>query len=220
MWDKKRIVIAEDHRILREGLRALLDSNPEFEVTAEAEDGLEAIRCVKQSKPDLILLDLAMPRMNGLAAIRGIKKACPGTKILALTVHTNEEYIIEAFEAGADGYCLKDAGRNELLMAIRSVFSGRPYLSPGIADKVLEGYLEGRQTIKTTCSWDTLTRREKEVLKLVGEGYKNKEIADCLCISVKTAEKHRANIMNKLNLHSASALTTYAIEKGLVTKRI
>jgi DNA-binding NarL/FixJ family response regulator len=218
MESKKRIAIAEDHRILRDGLRALLTSNPDYQVVGEAADGFEAVRCVRETHPDLILLDLSMPRMDGLAAIRDIKKLSPATKILALTVHTNEEYVLEAFQAGAEGYCLKDAGRSELLMAIENVFSGRPYLSPGVSEKVLEGYLEGRKKVKSTSSWDTLTRREREVLKLVGEGHRNKEIADYLCISVKTAEKHRANIMKKLDLHSASELTAYAIGKGLVTK--
>ena len=218
MGGKKRIVIAEDHRILREGLKSLLASKPEFEVVGEAEDGLDAISVVRGSKPDLILLDLSMPRLDGLSAMRDIKKISPETKILALTVHTDEDYVLEAFNEGADGYCLKDAGRAELLRAIESIFSGKPYFSPGIADKVLEGYLEGRQRIKSTSAWETITRREREVLKLIGEGYKNKEIADLLFISVKTVEKHRSNIMKKLDLHNAATLTAYAIEKGLVTQ--
>jgi DNA-binding NarL/FixJ family response regulator len=180
-------------------------------------EGLDAISVVRGSKPDLILLDLSMPRLDGLSAMRDIKKISPETKILALTVHTDEDYVLEAFNEGADGYCLKDAGRAELLRAIESIFSGKPYFSPGIADKVLEGYLEGRQRIKSTSAWETITRREREVLKLIGEGFKNKEIADLLFISVKTVEKHRSNIMKKLDLHNAAALTAYAIEKGLVT---
>ena len=218
MGGKKRIVIAEDHRILREGLKSLLGSKPEFEVVGEAEDGLDAISIVRESKPDLVLLDLSMPRLDGLSAMRDIKKVSPETRILALTVHADEDYVLEAFNEGADGYCLKDAGRAELLMAIESIFSGKPYFSPGIADKVLEGYLEGRQKIKSTSAWETITRREREVLKLIGEGYKNKEIADLLFISVKTVEKHRSNIMKKLDLHNAATLTAYAIEKGLVTQ--
>ena len=216
MGGKKRIVIAEDHRILREGLKSLLASKPEFEVVGEAEDGLDAISIVRESKPDLVLLDLSMPRLDGLSAMRDIKKVSPETRILALTVHADEDYVLEAFNEGADGYCLKDAGRAELLMALESIFSGKPYFSPGIADKVLEGYLEGRQQIKSTSAWETITRREREVLKLIGEGFKNKEIADLLFISVKTVEKHRSNIMKKLDLHNAAALTAYAIEKGLV----
>jgi len=215
---KKRLVIAEDQKILREGLRSLLASKPEFQVIGEAEDGLEAIRLVRDTAPDLVLLDLSMPRLDGLSAMRDIKRICPETKILALTVHTDEEYVLEAFREGADGYCLKDAGRAELKMAIESVLSGKPYFSPGISEKVLEGYLEGRKTLKTTSSWETVTRREREVLKLIGEAYTNKEIADLLCISAKTVEKHRSNIMEKLDLHNTAALTAYAIEKGLLTK--
>ena len=218
MGEKKRIVIAEDHRILREGLKSLLASKPELEVVGEAKDGLDAIRMVRDANPHLVLLDLSMPRLDGLSAMRDIKKICPEAKILALTVHTDEDYVLEAFNAGADGYCVKDAGRTELLMAIESVLAGKPHFSPGIADKVLEGYLEGRQKIKSTSAWETITRREREVLKLIGEGYKNKEIADLLCISVKTVEKHRSNIMKKLDLHNAAALTAYAIDKGLVTQ--
>lgn len=217
MAEKRRIVIAEDHTILREGLRFLI-TGEQYEVVAEAKDGLEAVQCVEAHKPDLILLDLTMPRMNGLSVIKEIKSRFPKTKVLALTIHETEEYIREAFESGADGYCLKDAGRDELMMAIRSVLSGKPYLSPGISQKVLGGYLEGRKTVKSNSSWDVLTLREKEILKLVAEGYRNKEIGDYLFISVGTVEKHRANIMKKLDLHNASALTAYAIEKELVAR--
>jgi DNA-binding NarL/FixJ family response regulator len=218
MSKKKRIVIAEDHTIVRDGLRAMLSSGDEYDVVGEAGDGMEAIRCVKSTSPDLILLDLNMPRMDGLSAIKEIKKQSPETKILALTMHKDEEYILEAFRSGADGYCIKTSSGEEVLTAIKIVTSGRQFVSPDISDKVLEGYLEGKKTIKDTTSWDSLTQREKEVLKLVGEGYQNKYIADYLCISIKTVEKHRANIMEKLDLHNASALTAYAFEKGLVVK--
>jgi DNA-binding NarL/FixJ family response regulator len=218
MSPKYRIVIAEDHTILREGLRALLSSNPEFEVVGEAEDGREAVRCAEKLKPNLILTDLSMPRMNGMDAIREIKRKSPETKILVLTVHKTEEYILATLKAGADGYLLKESTHAELLMAVKHVLNGKHYLSPGISDKVLNGYLEGRKTLKTRTSWETLTQREREILKLIAEGYKNKEIADDLCISVKTVEKHRANLMEKLNLHNVQALTTYAIEKGLVSR--
>jgi len=213
-----RIIIAEDHTILREGLKSLLCSSPNLEIVGEAEDGREAIRCVEKFKPDLILMDLSMPRMNGMDAIREIKKRFSGTKILVLTVHKTEEYILATLKAGADGYVLKDATHAELMMAVKNVLSGKYYISPGISEKVIEGYLEGRKTLKTRTSWETLTQREREILKLIAEGYKNKEIADDLCISVKTVEKHRANLMEKLDLHNVQALTTYAIEKGIVSK--
>ena len=218
MSPKYRIVIAEDHTILREGLRALLSSSPDFEIVGEAEDGREAVRCVEKLKPNLILTDLSMPRMNGMDAIREIRRRAPETKILVLTVHKTEEYILATLRAGADGYLLKDSTHAELLAAVRHVLSGKHYISPGISDKVLDGYLEGRKTLKTRTSWETLTAREREILKLIAEGYKNKKIADDLCISVKTVEKHRANLMEKLDLHNVQALTTYAIERGLVSR--
>jgi DNA-binding NarL/FixJ family response regulator len=218
MMEKKRIVIAEDHAILRQGLRSLLDSNDNLEVVGEAEDGLEAIRCIEKNNPDLVLLDLSMPRMDGISVIKEIKKTYPEIKILALTMYKKEEYVLEVFQSGAEGYCIKSSPYDELLMGIRAVLSGKQFISPEISGKVLEGYLEGQKTIKEKSSWDTLTQREREVLKLIGEGHKNKEIADFLCISVKTVEKHRANIMQKLDLHTASALAAYAVERGLVTK--
>jgi DNA-binding NarL/FixJ family response regulator len=218
MGQKIRIVIAEDHTIIREGLRALLSSNPNFEIVGEAKDGREAIRCVEKIKPDLILTDLSMPRMNGMEAIKEIKRESPRTKILVLTVHKAEEYILAAFRAGAEGYLLKDSTHAELVMAVNKVLSGKHYISPEISDKVVEGYLEGKKTLKARTSWETLTQREREILKLIAEGYKNKEIADDLCISVKTVEKHRANLMEKLDLHNVQALTAFAIDKGLVLK--
>jgi two-component system response regulator NreC len=218
MLKKKRVVIAEDHKILRQGLRSLLSTSDDLEVIGEAGDGMAAIRTIKETDPDLVLLDLNMPKMDGLAVIKEIKQRSPDTKILALTMHRKEEYILEVFNSGGDGYCLKSSGHEDLMMAIRAVLSGKQYVSPEISGLVLEGYLESRKRIRKQSSFQTLTQREKEVLKLVGEGYQNKEIADYLCISTKTVEKHRANIMQKLDLHTASALTAYAIEKGLVLK--
>ncbi len=216
--EKRRIVIAEDHTILREGLRALLSSDPDFDVVGEAEDGREAIHVVESLTPDLVLMDLSLPRMNGMDAIREIKRRCPKTRVLALTVHRTEEYILATLRAGADGYVLKDATHTELVMGIKSVLTGKPYLSPGVSDKVIQGYLEGRKTLRSHTPWETLTQREREILKLIAEGYKNREIADYLYISVKTVEKHRANLMKKLDLHNTPALTAFAMEKGLVTK--
>ncbi len=213
-----KIVIAEDHTILREGLNSMLSSQPDFDVVGEAEDGRKAIEWAEKFKPDLILTDLSMPRMNGMEAIREIKRLSPKTKVLVLTVHKAEEYILATFRAGADGYALKDSTRQELVMAIRMVLAGKPYVSPGISDKVIEGYLEGKKEFKLSSIWETLTSREREILKLIAEGYKNKDIADQLYISVKTVERHRANLMEKLDLHNVQALTALAIEKGLVEK--
>ena len=218
MSQKVRIVIAEDHTILREGLRSLLSSDPNFEIVGEAEDGREAIKCVEKFKPNLILTDLSMPRVNGMEAIKEIKRQSPETKVLVLTVHKEEEYILSTFRAGADGYLLKDSTHAELVMAVKKVLSGKHYISPEISEKVIDGYLEGKKTLKSRTSWETLTPREREILKLIAEGYRSKEIADYLFISPKTVEKHRANLMEKLGLHNVQALTAYAIEKGLVTQ--
>jgi DNA-binding NarL/FixJ family response regulator len=154
--------------------------------------------------------------MSGLSALKDIKERFKNTRILVLTFHTSEEYILEAFGNGADGYCLKNDTHSELLTAINSLLAGKSFISPSVSEKVLEGYLEGRQKLKKETSWESLTKREKEVLKLVGEGYSSVEIGGMLNISPKTVDKHRSNIMNKLNLHTASALTAYAIGKGLV----
>ena len=218
MNPKKRIVIVEDHTILREGLRALLSAKPDYEIVGEAEDGNAAIRCVEKLKPNLVLMDLSMPRMNGIDAIKEIKKRSPETKVLVLTVHKTDEYIIATFQAGADGYVLKDSTHAELELAIQNVLSGKYFISPGISEKLIGGYLQGKKTLKITTPWETLTQRERGILKLIAEGYKNKEIADYLCISVKTVEKHRANLMQKLDLHNISDLTAFAIEKGLITR--
>ena len=218
MGNNVRIVLADDHTILREGLRALLTADPDFEIIGEAADGREAVRCVEKLGPDLLLMDLSMPRMSGMDAISEIKKRYHKTKIIALTVHKTEEYLLSTLQAGVDGYVLKDATHDELVMAIHSVMAGKRYLSPGISEKVIEGYLDGKEDGLAASSWQKLSQREREVLKLIAEGYKNKEIAEDLCISLKTVEKHRANLMKKLDLHNAAALTVYAMEKGLVSR--
>lgn len=215
---KKRIFLVEDHTILREGLKSILSSNPDYDIIGEAGDGSEAIRNVARNKPDLIIMDLSMPLMNGLESIQEIRKLSPQTRILVLTIHDTEEYILPALKAGANGYLLKYATQDELLTAIRSVLDGKAYLSPGISDKVIAGYVEGDASLKAKLSWDTLSQREREILKLIAEGYKNKAIADYLCISVKTVAKHRANIMEKLDIHNVAALTVYAMEKKLIEK--
>ena len=218
MGNNVRIVLADDHTILREGLRALLLADSDFEIIGEAGDGREAVRCVEKLGPDLLLMDLSMPRMSGMDAISEIKKRYPETKIIALTVHKTEEYLLSTLQAGVDGYVLKDATHHELVMAIHNVMAGKPFLSPGISEKVIEGYLEGKEGSTSVSSWQKLSQREREVLKLIAEGYKNKEIAEDLCISLKTVEKHRANLMKKLDLHNAAVLTVYAVEIGLVSR--
>jgi DNA-binding NarL/FixJ family response regulator len=216
MAGKYRIVVAEDSTFLREALKALISRTVEFEVVGEAKDGEEAIQIVEKSKPHLILIDLSMPRMMGWDAIREIKRRFPETKVLTLTVHKDEDFILASFRAGADGYALKDSTHAELVEAIKNVLNGRNYIDSGISEKVIEGYIEGRKASEPPTPWDSLTRRERQIVKLIGEGYKYKEIADYLCISPATVEKHRTNIGRKLDLHNKSALVTLAIEKELV----
>jgi DNA-binding NarL/FixJ family response regulator len=216
--EKKRIVVAEDSTILREGLCLMINAQDDLEVAAEAHDGLSAVSTVTGLKPvpDLVMMDLSMPRMDGLSAIREIKRQLPETSIMALTIHETEDFVLQCFESGVSGYCLKDATQDELIKAIRLVLSGKTYISPGIAGKVMEGYLEGKKTLKKETSWDRLTQREREVLKLVAEGYTSKEISEFLYISPKTVERHRSNLMSKLDLHNVTELTSLAIDKGLV----
>jgi DNA-binding NarL/FixJ family response regulator len=213
----RTILIVEDHAILREGLRALLSGEPAIEIVGEAADGHEAIRRCRELVPHIVLMDLSMPNLNGTEAIHAIKRHDPDIKIIVLTVHRSEEYVRTALEAGADGYLLKDDTRHELLAAIHNISRDKPYLSPGICDKVISGYLDHAVTGSCDLLASQLTVREREVTKLIAEGRKNREIAAHLSVSLKTVEKHRANLMRKLDIHSVSALTLYAIENGLVS---
>ena len=218
MNEKKKIFIVEDHRLFREGLKAMLSGNQAFEVVGESADGLEALRSIQKIKPDLVLLDLTMPIINGYSVLREIRRAFSDqVKVLVLSIHNSDQYVLQAFEEGADGYCVKDSSLEELRLAVRSVLDGKRYISPGIADKVLEGYVEHRRQLKPRSAWDSITSREKEVLKLIGEGYSNKQIATVLNISAKTVEKHRSSLMTKLDMHNAASLAAYAAERGLVT---
>lgn len=220
MSEKYRVFIVEDHQLFREGLKSMLKSRSDIEIAGEAEDGLNAVRKIKQAKPEMVLLDLSIPKISGISVMMEIKRDLPKTKILALTIHESDQYVLEAFEAGVDGYCIKDASRQELMVAIDSVLQGKSYISPGISDLVIEGYLNERKTLKDESSWDTVTQREREVLKLLAEGYSNKKIGSFLHISVKTVEKHRSNLIAKLNIHNVAQLTTYAIQKGLVEPKV
>jgi len=216
MNQKRRILIVEDHTLLRVGLSALLSQDPDIEIAGELDNGRDAVRSIAALSPHLVLMDLTMPGCNGFEAMVEIKKRFPGVKILVLTLHRSEEYVHESLKAGADGYILKDATHEELRVAIRSVLNGKTYLSPDISGKVITGYLGAGKDSSVTCPWDTVTHRERQVLKLVAEGHSNKYIAEYLCLSVKTVEKHRSNLMRKLDLHNASALTAFAIAKGLL----
>jgi two-component system response regulator NreC len=214
---KLRILLVEDHAILREGIRSLLASVSDLEVVGDAEDGLTAVTQAKQLQPDLALVDLSLPLLNGTEAIGRIRHRVPTTKVIVLTVHKSDEHVRAALDAGAAGYVLKDDPYQDLMAAIRSVLAGGTYLSPKICGRVVSGYLGQASPQGAGVPWDSLTDREREVVKLVAEGLRNREIAEQLCISLKTVEKHRGNVMRKLDIHSVAGLTAYAFENGLVT---
>jgi two-component system response regulator NreC len=210
-----RVLLADDHTIVRQGLKALLDAEPDIEVVGEAADGWETIQQAEELKPDVVLMDITMPRLNGLEATRRLKRLLPQVKTLVLTVHTNEEYVREILRAGAAGYILKEAAVDELVSAVHAVARGDSFLSPAVSRIVVQDLARGRQWNGETV-FDTLTPREREVLQLIGEGHTNQEIAEILAISVKTVETHRAQLRRKLNIHDRAGLIHYAIRKGLV----
>jgi two-component system response regulator NreC len=213
--DKIRILIADDHTILSAGIRALLEDEPDMIVIGEAEDGRTAVKLACQLLPDVVLMDIAMPLLNGLEATHQIKHDCPQVKVLILTMHDNEEYIRQAFTNGAMGYILKDAAAHELLGAIHAVHRGEAVLSPAITRLVIENYLRWGDLQKENPS-NGLSPREREVLQLIAEGYTNKEIAEILCISIKTVQAHRMNLMSKLDLHDRADLIKYAIQRKII----
>lgn len=212
-----RIMIVEDHTLLREGLSTMIASDPEIEIVGGADNGLDAVRQAVALKPDLILMDINMPVMNGTEALIDIKKRDPSIKVMMLTAHKAEEYIRDCLQSGADGYVLKHSTRDELMTAIHKVLSGRIYLSQEVSDQIVNGY-KGTANSHAQSTWQSLSMREREVLKLVAEGNTNKMISGLICVSIKTVEKHRSNLMKKLNLHNSAALTAFAIDKGLLTK--
>lgn len=215
--NKIRVVLADDHTILRTGLRSLLENPGNIEVIGEAEDGREAVKQVERMRPDVVLMDIAMPGLNGLEATRQIKHRFPGVKVLILTMHTTEEYIVQIFGAGASGYVVKRAAVAELVTAIQAVHQGDSFISPSISGTVIEGYLKQARTGDKVEWHDSLTEREREVLQLIAEGYSSREIAERLVITENTVRAHRANLMSKLSLHSTAELTQFAIRKGVIT---
>ena len=212
---KIRVLLADDHRILRDGIRALFDDQADIEVVGEAEDGLKTVKMVAQLRPDVVVMDIAMPLLNGLEATRQIQRDHPRVKVLILTMHENEEYIRQVLAAGALGYVLKDAAARDLLGAIRAVYQGEAVLSPAIIRLVIEDYLRWGD-IRAEDTSDGLTPREREVLQLIAEGYTNKEMAEILSLSVKTIQSHRTNLMSKLDLHDRGELIKYAIQKKII----
>ncbi|MFC1922632.1 response regulator [Chloroflexota bacterium] len=213
--NKIRVLLADDHTILRDGIRALLDDQADIEVIGEAEDGQATVKMTAQLQPDVVVMDIAMPLLNGLEATRQIQRDYPQVKVLILTMHENEEYIRQVLAAGALGYVLKDAAAHDLLGAIRAVYQGEAVLSPAITRLVIEDYLRWGD-IRPPDSTNGLTSREREVLQLIAEGYTNKEIAEILCLSIKTVQSHRTNLMSKLDLHDRGELIKYAIQKKII----
>jgi len=205
-----RILLADDHQIVRQGLRALLEREG-FDVAAEASDGLEAVRLARDLQPDVAVLDIAMPLLNGLDAAREVLKGSPRTKAILLTMHAEDHYVLEALRAGVSGYVLKTKAAGDLVRAIREVAGGAIYLSPGVSRAVVQAY-----RAKSDLPPDPLTPRERQVLQLIAEGKRTKEIAALLGVSVKTAESHRTRLMEKLNIHETASLVRYALQRGLI----
>lgn len=213
---KIRVLICDDHTILREGIRLLLNAQPDVEVVGEAVDGREAVEKAHECKPDVILMDIAMPLLNGLEATRQIRRDNPNARVLVLTMYESDEYISQMLEAGAAGYVLKKVAGSELVYAIRAVYQGEAFLYPSITKRLVEDYLRRVESGQERDTFNGLTDREREVLQLIAEGHTNKEIADLLNLSVRTVQNHRAHIMEKLGMHDRGELIKYAIQKGII----
>ena len=211
-----RILIADDHKILREGLNSLLEKQPEFAVVAEAQDGLSAISEAKKHKPDIAILDIGMPDLNGIEVTRRIRSEMAETRVIALSMHADRRFVMGILEAGANGYLLKDSAFAELITAVTAVAKGKMYLSPSIAETVVKNSLE-KLDRKDEGSSVLLSGREREVLQMIAEGKSTKEIALKLFVSTKTVETHRKQIMDKLNIRTVAGLTKYAIREGLTS---
>jgi DNA-binding NarL/FixJ family response regulator len=212
-----RILLADDHTIVRKGLRMLLESHPGFQVIAEAANGLEAVALAEQHRPQVAVLDVAMPVLNGIEAARQIAAKDLGTEIVFLSMHSDESYVLRALTSGARGYLLKDSAEQDLIQAVTTVHEGKAFFSPAISKMLVEDYVRQMREQKVEDSYDLLTARERQVLQLLAEGRSNKEVAGLLDLSLHTVETHRGNIMQKLNLHSGAELILYAIRKGVIT---
>jgi DNA-binding NarL/FixJ family response regulator len=210
------VILADDHRIFRKGLKALLSEKAHIEVIAEADDGDEALKKAAQYKPNLVIMDIGMPKMDGVEATRQIKERLPDTEVVILSMHAKKAYIDQVLKAGAKGYVLKDSDEDNLIAAINTVHNGGYYLDSPIADQVLSGYFGGKTKRELQEQADPLSEREKEVLRLLAEGHSNQEVADILCISRKTVENHRANIVRKTGVQGQVGLTKYAARIGLI----
>lgn len=220
---KTRLLIADDHAVVRNGIRLVLRKSPEYAIVAEAEDGEMAVEYAQRYKPDVVIMDISMPKLNGMEATAIIKGQNPDIKIVILTVHETEEYVYEILRAGADGYVLKSAGKKEILAALRTAMSGEKFLSPGITNILVDGFSkrpreqdpDPKQVFAQPLN--KLTKRETEVLRYIANGNTNRQIAEILFLSVRTVNTHRTNLMQKLGMHDTAALVRFAIETGLVT---
>jgi two-component system, NarL family, response regulator NreC len=213
---KIRILLADDHTLIRHGLRLLVEQQPDLVVAAEAEDGRQAVAQAAAAKPDVAVLDIGMPNLNGIEAAKQITEGASGTAVVILSMHADESYILRALKAGARGYLLKDSAESDLVRAIRAVAEGKSFFSPTVSKVLLEDYVKKLQRTGGEDSYDLLTPREREILQLVAEGKSNKEVATLLNLSVYTVETHRANLMEKLNLKSVPELILYAVRKGII----
>jgi len=216
MSKKYRVVLADDHVLVRRGLRRILEENQDLEINGEVGDGLELLSLLNKVNPDMVILDVSMPNLRGIEAIPEIHRVQPDVKVLILTMHNEEEYLYQAISAGADGYLLKEDAEKELFSAIESVQNGRVYVSPSLADQSMQNWVRIRRGEDSAGDTQLLTVRQREILKLIAEGKSNKEIGDMLCISVRTVERHRANMMSKLNIRKTAELVQYALRKHYI----
>lgn len=216
------IVLADDHPIVRQGIRALLDTQPDYEVVAEVDDGLAAIETVERLKPDVLIVDVMMPGLNGLEVTRRVRERLPQTRVIVLSMHSNEPYVLEALRNGATAYVLKATSTSSLMEAIQAAAAGKRYLSPPLTERAIDAYIQRAKTVSSEWdkadSYEMLTTREREVLQLAAEGLSNIQIGERLTISPRTAETHRTNLMRKLKLRSQTDLVRYSMERGLISK--
>lgn len=210
-----KILLVDDHTIVRQGIRALLESVPEIEVIGEAENGKTAVEMAESLRPDIMIIDISLPLLNGLEVTRRVRRSVPECKILVLTMHENEMYVSQILRTGASGYLVKKTAVSELILAIKAVHQGKAYFSPSISKMVLNDYLR-KDTVGDTGTAEVLSNREREILQLLAEGYSNKEIAVILGLSVKTVSNHRNRIMSKLDIHDITSLVKYALKRGLI----